>query len=143
MKKSFALAAALGLLTFSIFGCGSPEAEKPAAENPPTTTPETKPVENAGGGEMTFATSVKPIFDKKCIFCHNSTKASEGLAVDTLEGLQKGGEHGALYEAGKGKDSLLVQYLDGRKQPKMPKNGEPLSAEEIETVVKWIDAGAK
>lgn len=142
MKKSFTLMAAVGLLAISIFGC-APEAEKPAGEAPPTTTPETKPVGTAGAGEMTFASAVKPILDAKCIFCHNANKASEGLALDTLEGLQKGGEHGALYEAGKGKDSMLVQFLDGRKQPQMPMKAAPLSAEEIDTIVKWIDAGAK
>src|SRR5205085_12028769 len=49
-----------------------------------------------------------------------------------------GGDTGAALKPGQARDSLLYQRVSAREMP--PKN--PLSAEQVEVLRKWIDAGA-
>src|ERR1700745_3899690 len=66
-----------------------------------------------------------------------------GLVMESYESLMKGGAHGPVVVPGKGMESRIILMLEGRLQPRMPFNGVPLSAGEIETIRRWIDAGAK
>ena len=48
-----------------------------------------------------FRDLVQPIFESKCITCHQEGKIKGELRLDLLTGIQKGGKSGALFVAGK------------------------------------------
>lgn len=45
-------------------------------------------------------------------------------------------------EAGNSANSLIIKILKGEVSPRMPLNGNPLSAATIDSIAKWIDQGA-
>ena len=77
-----------------------------------------------------------------------------GLRLDDKAAMMKGGKHGKAVIPGKGDESLLYRVLkepvtiDGEEVHAMPKarpnqDFTPIADEEIETIKKWIDQGAK
>jgi hypothetical protein len=88
-----------------------------------------------------FRDRVVPVIQKRCLSCHNSVDHKGGFALQTAEELSKSG----FVEAGKPGDSHLLSVLQSQegKRPLMPKNGDPLLAEEIAAFEKWIADGAK
>jgi WD40 repeat protein len=94
---------------------------------------------------VSYKNDIEPIFQKSCWGCHNASDPKGGLNMDTWSLTQKGGKKGVCWEKGskgKGKDSLLVQYLDGRLKPQMPKDRKPLTQAKIDLIIRWIDEGA-
>ncbi len=85
--------------------------------------------------------SVEPIFEEKCLPCHNQKTRSGGLSMETFEDLMKGGKNGPAIVPGKSVESRMVKMLEGTITPKMPLADE-LPAEEINIIKQWIDAGA-
>ncbi|MFN0118914.1 MAG: c-type cytochrome domain-containing protein, partial [Blastocatellia bacterium] len=85
---------------------------------------------------------VDAILQNKCVVCHGHTTRRGGLNLETYAALLNGGKRGAPLVAGKSVDSLLVKFIDGRMQPRMPL-GDELDAKDIQTIRAWIDAGAK
>ncbi|MGH9628251.1 MAG: c-type cytochrome domain-containing protein, partial [Bryobacteraceae bacterium] len=90
-----------------------------------------------------FAKDVAPIFAKNCAACHSANTKMGGLDLETWEGIEKGGAHGAIIAPGKSEESRLYLMVAGKAKPAMPMGGEALAAGEIEAIRKWIDAGAK
>jgi len=90
-----------------------------------------------------FSTDVAPIFAANCAGCHAANVAMGTLDLDTFEGLQKGGHSGPVIVPGKSGESVLYLRITGTVKPAMPLNGQRLADGEIETIRKWIDAGAK
>ncbi|MCC6165294.1 MAG: hypothetical protein IT182_18270 [Acidobacteria bacterium] len=91
-----------------------------------------------------FERDVVPIFKETCVECHGPTKAKGRLRMDSVEALQKGGRNGALIEPGDPEKSLLMRRvlgLDG--DDRMPLEKDPLTDEQIDTLRKWIAAGAR
>ncbi len=91
---------------------------------------------------ISFEREVWPIFRRHCVACHAEGKAKGGLRMDTAAGLQKGGETGALFVAGKPEESLLISQVSGEK-PEMPEKEPPLSAEKVKVLREWIAQGAR
>ena len=88
-----------------------------------------------------FRNRVVPVLQKRCLTCHNSVDHKGDFTLQTAEEMSKSG----FVEAGKPGASHLLSVLkpqDG-KRPAMPKNGEPLKAEEVAAIEQWIAAGAK
>lgn len=90
-----------------------------------------------------FNSQVAPILQKNCLACHSSAAKMGGLVMESYDALMKGGTHGQVIIPGKADDSRLIQMLEGKIQPRMPFNGEPLPAADIAAIKSWIDAGAK
>ena len=88
-----------------------------------------------------FRDRVVPIIQKRCLSCHNSVDHKGDFALQSADELAKSG----FIEPGKPSDSHLLSVLKPQagKRPLMPKNGEPLKAEEIAAFEKWIADGAK
>lgn len=91
-----------------------------------------------------YARDIKPILVKNCVRCHGPQKQSASLRVDYYGGLEKGGNSGSTFHAGKGVESRLIQAVTGSNKDvaRMPLNGE-LSAAEIALLRRWVDEGAK
>lgn len=90
-----------------------------------------------------FAKDVAPILASNCAGCHAGNVKMGGLDLDTFEGLQKGGHDGAVIVPGQSASSKLFLLITGKASPAMPLNGKKLADADIETIRKWIDAGAK
>jgi hypothetical protein len=99
--------------------------------------------------EPDYFPAVAKLIEDRCLDCHSADDPDGKLVLEKHADILKGGESGAAVKAGKGNESLLVQYLrgevekDGKKKFMPPGKREKLTAEEIEMFVKWIDAGAK
>ncbi len=96
-----------------------------------------------GQDAPSFATDVAPIFAANCAGCHGASTRMGGLNLDTFEGLAQGGSHGKAIEPGTSESSRLLLMVTGKVAPAMPLSGTRLSDGDIETIKKWIDAGAK
>jgi len=99
---------------------------------------------------VTYATDIKPIFEKSCIKCHGPEKQKGKLRLDTLEAALKGGEDGKVIEPGKSAESMLVhnvaQVGDEDLYMPPPDNKDkipPLTKEQIGLIRAWIDQGAR
>jgi WD40 repeat protein len=85
---------------------------------------------------------IASILQKNCLACHSSTAKMGGLIMDNYAALMKGGAHGPAIVPGKADDSRMIQMLQGKIQPRMPFNSDPLPAADIATIAAWINAGA-
>jgi mono/diheme cytochrome c family protein len=112
-------------------------AEPTAVEAAPTDTALPQPTEAAAAPR--FSADVLPILQANCGSCHGR---SGGLAVTSVADLLAGGNGGPAIVAGDGVASLLVRRINGEVNPRMPLGGDALPAEQIETIMAWIDAGA-
>src|SRR5258708_39540421 len=63
------------------------------------------PAADKQGGS--YATDIKPIFEKSCTKCHGVDKQKGHLRLDSLAALLKGGEDGKVIEPGKSADRWL------------------------------------
>src|SRR5258705_8981488 len=99
---------------------------------------------------VTYATDIKPIFEKSCIKCHGPEKQKGKLRIDSLEAVLKGGQDGKVVEPGASAKSMLVhnvaQIGDEDLFMPPPDNKDkipPLTKEQIGLIRAWIDQGAK
>jgi len=98
-------------------------------------------------GKISFKEEIMPIFQKKCLNCHNTEDESpSGLYLDSFDELMKGeSKHGPVVKAKKGEESVLIMKLRGTASfgKQMPRGKKPLDDELIELISTWIDQGAK
>ena len=98
---------------------------------------------DADPGAAFFTSRVEPILRDRCYGCHShDTEMSGGLALDVRSGWERGGRSGPTVVPGDPLASLLITAIrhgiDGETMP--PE--DPLSADEIETLVEWVRRGA-
>jgi len=89
-----------------------------------------------------YLRDVKPIFRTHCLRCHGPLKSEAGLRLDTKPLALKGGENGAALAPGQPAASLLWKRVSAGKELRMPPEAAGLSRVEIETLRRWIAAGA-
>lgn len=112
-------------------------ASVPAPEPSPPAVAETSP-------KTTYENDIRAIFTKHCTECHSEPGAESGLDLTTLEGARKGGRKtGQVIVGGNADGSPMVQYLEGARLPRMPRNAPPLAPEEIALIRNWIATGAE
>src|SRR6266550_424778 len=95
---------------------------------------------------VAFATATRAddalsIIQDNCLACHNPQKHKGGLDLTSRELALKGGEDGPVIQPGKSSASKLIDLLAPGSDPHMPPKGQ-LTADEIESIKKWIDGGA-
>lgn len=103
----------------------------------------------AAAGPIDFVRDVKPILERSCVGCHSGEQAKGSFSLVSRESLLKGGQSGEpAVVPGYAEDSQLIEYVSGKVEDlEMPpldrrKKYPSLSAEEIERLHTWIDAGA-
>ena len=98
----------------------------------------------ANDGARFFETKIRPILTERCLHCHGHQQAKGGLRLDNPQSFSEGGQSGPLWNPQKIDASLLLQRLKGRPANKgrMPKEGDPLTAKEIEAIESWLRDGA-
>jgi mono/diheme cytochrome c family protein len=95
----------------------------------------------AAPGERLFPEKIAPLLQKHCVGCHNADKARGGLDLTGREALLEGGDKGQVIVAGDAKKSRLYEMIAGP-TPKMPRQADPLPADDVALVARWIDSGA-
>jgi len=85
-------------------------------------------------GTPTYENYIGALFTANCSACHGEDP-SAGLVLITYEGALKGGENGPVIVPGDSANSALVQVQRERHFKNFPE-------EELDYVIKWIDAGA-
>jgi len=91
------------------------------------------------GRFVSFSRHVAPILARRCVACHNTRSPGGRLNLDSFAAMGKGGESGDAFTSGNSHDSLMISMIrDGS----MPKEADPLVAEEIDVLARWIDVGA-
>ena len=91
-----------------------------------------------------FENRIRPVLVEACYECHSAAgKAEGGLALDSRDGLRKGGDRGPGIVLGKSADSLLVQAIKHQDDDlRMPKGGPKIKDAVVADFAKWIDDGA-
>ncbi len=91
-----------------------------------------------------YATEVRPIFANHCNSCHGENVQSGNLRLDAREAALRGGDSGAAIVAGKSDVSPLFERLTSDDSDlRMPQDGKPLSAADIQILKDWIDQGSR
>ncbi|MEO6786789.1 MAG: PSD1 and planctomycete cytochrome C domain-containing protein [Chthoniobacteraceae bacterium] len=99
----------------------------------------------AGGAAPDFEKDIRPLLTERCIKCHGPEKQKGGLRLDSKAAAFKGGESddpGIV--PGHASQSRLFQLASSKKEDeRMPPKGEPLDAQQLGLLQRWIDAGAE
>ena len=113
----------------------------------------------AGCGQepVSYMTDVRPILAHSCGNCHNRTGEglqASGFSVATYDDVMKGTRFGTVIIPGSSESSNLYRVIAGKvaREIRMPPHhdsshaegrGQPLSADQVDLVKRWIDEGAK
>jgi hypothetical protein len=94
---------------------------------------------------VSYSQHVEPVFQVRCTAsgCHSGNLPANGLSLTapSYSGLMN--HQPRLVVSGESNNSILIQRLDGRLQPRMPYLLEPLTQNQITGIKKWIDEGAR
>ena len=88
--------------------------------------------------EIDFERDVAPVFEARCLFCHNQADAEGDFNLETRDAAFG---HPDAIVPGDASQSYLVQMISGT-LPEMPEDGDPLTQDEVSMIRQWIDAGA-
>ncbi len=80
-----------------------------------------------------YLEKIKPVLKERCYACHGALKQKKNLRLDTAQQIIDAG----IIESGE----LLKRLTSSDPEERMPHEGEPLHAEEIEAIREWIANG--
>ena len=89
----------------------------------------------SGSETPTFDSYIGPLFAAKCTVCHGGSSPQKGLDLSAYARAMEGGESEPAIVPGDSAGSLLVQVQSSQ-------HFATFSAEELEIIKQWIDAGA-
>jgi hypothetical protein len=98
------------------------------------------PMTDAEAASATFQKQVFPIFQMRCLLCHNAVKRRGGLDLLSVASLLRGGDSGPALTPGSLEKSLLWELIDN---DKMPPSQIKLTPVEKEAIRRWILISAK
>lgn len=91
------------------------------------------------GQDIDFQKEILPIFKEHCFECHGNGESKGGLSLESVAGLQQGGDSGSPIFTPKASDSELYLRIRSLAEGyRMPKRGEPLPQAKISKISKWI-----
>ncbi len=89
-----------------------------------------------------FEKSIRPLLADRCYDCHGSHRHENGLRLDLRTAILKGSDYGKVVEPGKPDASKLIKAIKHAPGVEaMPKKSDPLKAEEIALLEKWVQMG--
>jgi cytochrome c551/c552 len=88
-----------------------------------------------------FDRRVAPIFQRRCLACHNQELKDGGISFLDRASLLKGGSRGPAVVPGHPERSVLIRAIRHDSDPQMPP-GPKLPAKEISTLTEWVRRGA-
>jgi mono/diheme cytochrome c family protein len=101
------------------------------------------PVSGAASHEGQSFERVQALFEQRCVKCHSGEDPAAGLRLGSYEEVMQGADGEKVVVPGKPDESELVRRVTGEDEPRMPLGQEPLSGEEIDLIVRWVEGGAE
>ncbi len=100
--------------------------------------------ETSDAAAVDFRRDIGPILQQHCVKCHGSEKQQGGLRLDSRELAIRGGDSGepAIVKLNATSSQLIRRVTATDRNERMPPEGDPLSAVQIELLRRWIDGGA-
>lgn len=93
---------------------------------------------------VSFSKDIAPLVNEKCLGCHGANNPRANLRLDSFAGWKRGGQSGPLLVVGNANASrLMARVRDPDASRRMPRNGDPLTAQELQTLGTWINQGAR
>lgn len=94
---------------------------------------------------VSFRKDIAPILLGNCLACHGPKKSEGGFRVDAFARVTSAGDSGATgIAAGKLNDSeVYLRLISQSEDERMPLDSDPLPADQIALVKRWIEEGAK
>jgi hypothetical protein len=100
---------------------------------------------SAAQDTVSFLHDVKPLLARRCVSCHGPTASEGGLRLDdpdrAIAELDSGAH--AIVPGNIEESALLARVTATDESERMPPEGKALTEAEVETLKKWIAAGAK
>lgn len=90
-----------------------------------------------------YESDIKPLLRKHCVACHGSVHREAELRLDAGTLILDGGSQRVVVPGSSQKSELILRVTADDQHQRMPPEGPPLAANEIELLRKWIDAGAE
>jgi WD40 repeat protein len=91
---------------------------------------------------VSFAEHVAPIFQARCVSCHDADSLSGGLDLRSHRGTMAGGSSGKVVLPGDPDQSRLFRLVSHAETPRMPPEGPRIPDAELRTIRQWIQGGA-
>ena len=131
IKIGTVLLLVVGLMIW-LFGCGSAIKDLGLVFDNPAA---------AGRSSPSFNADIAPILTNRCAIakCH-VVDGPHDIDLRTYDTLMKGGDEGAIVIAGDARESEIVEEIV---EGKMPPEGPPLDAAQMQLIIDWINEGAK
>ena len=119
-------------LMFWFFGCGSAIKDLGLVFDSPSA---------AGRPSPSFSADISPILTERCAIaeCH-VVDGPHDIDLRTYDTLMKGGDEGVIVITGDARESEIIEEIA---EGKMPPEGPPLDAAQIQLIIDWINEGAK
>ena len=93
---------------------------------------------------VSFSAEIQPIFDAYCISCHDENHSYLNLkSCCSWYELSATGYNAPYIDTINPEQSTLYKRITGVIAPVMPSTGTPLSQNDIDIILRWIDEGAK
>jgi WD40 repeat protein len=101
--------------------------------------------ESVAPSSVSFSKDIAPVLLKKCLTCHGAEKSKGGYRLDTFELLMKGGDSKTpAITPGEPDQSKLFELVTATDEDdRMPQKDDPLPADQIALIERWINEGAK
>ncbi|OYW18046.1 MAG: colicin uptake protein, partial [Planctomycetales bacterium 12-60-4] len=97
----------------------------------------------SAAGDVDYEHNIRPVLKARCWSCHGALQQQSSLRLDTVASMTQGGDSGPAIVGGELIKSPLWQRITATdNSERMPPEGPPLSADEIESIGNWIVAGA-
>lgn len=124
-NRGWAISCFLGALCASKVGLGQDPAAAPAP--------------------VVFSKEIAPLLLKSCQGCHGPAEPKGGFQLHTFAALTKAGESGSasVTASDLAKSELYRLVSSTEASERMPKDADPLPAEQIALIKRWIEEGAK
>jgi mono/diheme cytochrome c family protein len=135
-------AAAIALL-LGTFRAG---AEEPSAKGQPAAASAADEAAAPSGAEVvSFLRHIAPILVSQCQACHGPNKSESNYRLDSFERLMTPGDFDVVpVSPGKPDESELFQFISSDDpDQRMPKDGDPLTPQQIALIKQWIHEGAR
>jgi len=88
--------------------------------------------------DIDFAKDILPIFRQHCFECHGDGKAEGELSLDSLSSMLQGGHSGSPLIAPATDSELYLRITSLSEGYRMPKDGDPLTQQEISRIGRWL-----
>lgn len=97
----------------------------------------------SGNEQVSFGLDVAGVLANRCVNCHSGNNPPGGLGMDSFARFIRRGDSGAPFVPGKPEDSMIVRLIKATGNGRMPRNGPPLTGEQIAKIETWIREGGK